>query len=423
MRKTVLCLALVSLLALGGPAIAEICTIDAVPASTLLVHYFEVALGNPQGQTTLFSINNASAAPTLAHVTLWTDWSIPTIDFDVYLTGFDVQSFNLRDFFTTGLLPQTAPNNAFSNLGTFSLPHVVFPGCAGNLPIGNLPPILIELITQAHTGVGVSFFGGLCAGQNYGDNIARGYVTIDQVEACSTLFPNSPGYFGPGGVAGNENILWGDVFYVDPSNNFAQGETAVHIESGTATGGVCATFVPGDYTFYGRYVAFTAVDCREPLATTFGNRYLTGGAFDGGTDILCWRDSKADPNPRVCNTGPPPPMPLSQTQVVIFDEEENPEVPPPPPPISPLPPTITNVVCPLETQRVAVGGPAIPTTFSNGWLYLNLNTSMGAVVDPFAQAWVSAIISAEGRYSVGLDAIQFDSACNPNTIILGPPPG
>jgi hypothetical protein len=36
---------------------------------------------------------------------------------------------------------------------------------------------------------------------------------------------------------------------------------------------------------------------------------------------------------------------------------------------------------------------------------------------------VSAIISAEGRYSVGLDAIQFDSACNPNTIILGPPPG
>jgi hypothetical protein len=416
MRKTVLCLALVSLLALGGPAIAEICTIDAVPASTLLVHYFEVALGNPTGQTTLFSINNASAAPTLAHVTLWTDWSIPTIDFDVYLTGFDVQSFNLRDFFTTGLLPQTAPNNAFSNLGAFSLPHVVFPGCAGNLPIGNLPPILIELITQAHTGAPVSFFGGLCAGQNYGDNIARGYVTIDQVEACSTLFPNSPGYFGPGGVAGNQNILWGDVFYVDPSNNFAQGETAVHVESAPA-----GFFVPGDYTFYGRYVAFTAVDQREPLATTFGNRYLTGGAFDGGTDILCWRDSKADPNPRVCNTGPPPPMPLSQTQVVIFDEQENPEVPPPPPPISPLPPTIENVVCPLETQRVEVGGPAIPTTFNNGWLYLNLNTSTGAPVDPFAQAWVSSIISAEGRYSVGLDAIQFDSACNPNTILLGPP--
>ncbi len=416
MRKTVLGLALVSLLALGGPAIAEICTIDAVPASTLLVHYFEVNLAG--GQTTLFSINNASAAPTLAHVTLWTDWSIPTIDFDVYLTGFDVQSFNLRDFFTTGLLPQTAPNNAFSNQGLFSLPHVVFPGCAGNLPIGNLPPILIDLITQAHTGQGVSFFGGLCAGQNYGDpapGVARGYITVDQVQACSTLFPNSPGYFGPGGVAGNQNILWGDVFYVDPTNNFAQGETAVHIESAPA-----GFFVPGDYTFYGRYVAFTAVDQREPLATTFGTRFVGGVAFDGGTDILCWRDSKADPNPRVCNTGPPPPMPLSQTQVVIFDEEENPEVPPPPPPISPLPPGIEFAACPYETQRVEVGSAALPTTFENGWVYLNLNTSTGSVVDPFAQAWVSTIMSAEGRYSVGLDAIQFDSACNPNTVLLGP---
>jgi hypothetical protein len=414
MRKTVLGLALVSLLALGGPAIAEICTIDAVPASTLLVHYFEVNLAG--GQTTLFSINNASAAPTLAHVTLWTDWSVPTIDFDVYLTGFDVQSFNLRDFFTTGLLPQTAPNNAFSNQGLFSLPHVVFPGCAGNLPIGNLPPILIELITQAHTGAPVTFFGGLCAGQNYGDNVARGYVTVDQVEACSTLFPNSPGYFGPGGVAGNNNILWGDVFYVDPTNNFAQGETAVHVESAPA-----GFFVPGDYTFYGRYVAFTAVDQREPLGTTFGTRFLSGAVFDSGTDVVCWRDAKQNTTPRVCNTGPPPPMPLSQTQTVLFDEEENPEVPPPPPPISPLPPNIENVVCPLETQRVTVGSAALPTTFDFGWVYLNLNTSTGSVVDPFAQAWVSAIMSAEGRYSIGLDAIQFDSACNPNTILLGPP--
>jgi hypothetical protein len=416
MRKTVLGLALVSLLALGGPAIAEICTIDAVPASTLLVHYFEVDLAG--SQTTLFSINNASAAPTLAHVTLWTDWSIPSIDFDVYLTGFDVQSFNLRDFFTTGLLPQTAPNNAFSNQGAFSLPHVVFPGCAGNLPIGNLPQILIDLITEAHTGQPVDFFGGLCAGQDYGDpapGIARGYITVDQVEACSTLFPNSPGYFGPGGIAGNQNILWGDVFYVDPVNNFAQGETAVHIESAPA-----GFFVPGDYTFYGRYVAFTAVDQREPLATTFGTRYVGGVAFDGGTDILCWRDSKADPNPRVCNTGPPPPMPLSQTQVVFFDEEENPELPEEPPPISPLPPGDFFPACPIETQRVEVGGADLPTTFENGWLYLNLNTSTGAPVDPFAQAWVSAIMSAEGRYSIGLDAIQFDSACNPNTVILGP---
>jgi len=419
MRKTVLTLALASLPALAGPASAEICTIDAVPASTLLVHYFEVELDNDQGFTTLFSINNASAAPTLAHVVLWTDWSIPTIDFDVYLTGFDVQSFNLRDFFTFGLLPQTAPDDEFSNRGQFSLPHVVFPGCAGNLPIGNLPPILIELINQAHTGQPVTFFGGECAGQNYGDDVARGYVTIDQVDACSVLFPSSPGYFGPGGIAGNDNVLWGDVFYVDPSNDFAQGETAVHIESAPA-----GFFVPGDYTFYGRYVGFAATDQREPLATTFGTRYLIGAAFTGGTDILCWRDSKAaldDSDTRVCGTGPPSPMPLSQTQVVIFDEEENVQQSIQPPPISPVPPAVDFVPCPLETQRIEVGEEALETTFSSGWLYLNLNTSTGAPVDPFAQAWVSAIMSAAGRFSVGLDAIQFDSACDPNTVFLTQP--
>jgi hypothetical protein len=148
---------------------------------------------------------------------------------------------------------------------------------------------------------------------------------------------------------------------------------------------------------------------------------LTGTGFEGGTDLLCWRDSKADPAARVCGTGPPPPMPLSQTQVVFFDEEENVSIPPPPPPISPLPPAFTNVICPIETQRFAVGSEQAPTIFSNGWLYLNLNTSTGSPVDPFAQAWVSTIMSAEGRYSIGLDAIQFDSACNPNTIILGVP--
>ena len=46
MKKIALCLALVSLLALGGSAFAEIGTIDDVPAATLLLPYFEVDLGN-----------------------------------------------------------------------------------------------------------------------------------------------------------------------------------------------------------------------------------------------------------------------------------------------------------------------------------------------------------------------------------------
>ncbi len=83
MKKLSLVLMIVGLLALGGQSFAELCTIDAVPAATLLVPYFEVDLDNTDGVDTFFSVNNASAAPALVHVIFWTNWSAPTIDFDL----------------------------------------------------------------------------------------------------------------------------------------------------------------------------------------------------------------------------------------------------------------------------------------------------------------------------------------------------
>src|SRR4028119_2495923 len=93
----VLLLMVMGISLLAGTARAEIGTIDAVPAATLLLPYFECDLDDnlapaDGGVTTLFSINNASATAVLAHVTLWTDESIPTLDFDIYLTGYDVQT-------------------------------------------------------------------------------------------------------------------------------------------------------------------------------------------------------------------------------------------------------------------------------------------------------------------------------------------
>ncbi|MFL6196211.1 MAG: hypothetical protein ACJ75H_18670, partial [Thermoanaerobaculia bacterium] len=78
---------------------------------------------------------------------------------------------------------------------------------------------------------------------------------------------------------------------------------------------------------------------------------------------------------------------------------------------------------PLEAQRVSLAGgannpgddPTSPFTF--GWMYLNLNTSTGAVggiFDPTAQAWVTTVMSANGRFSVGYDAIQLDNALYTN---------
>lgn len=74
---------------LAKPAAALICTIDDVPAATLLLPYFEVDLSNPNGVTTWFSVNNASPKAVLAHVVIWSDLSVPVLGFDVYLTGYD----------------------------------------------------------------------------------------------------------------------------------------------------------------------------------------------------------------------------------------------------------------------------------------------------------------------------------------------
>jgi hypothetical protein len=433
---------LVGLLALSGAAFAEIGTIDDVPAATLLLPYFECELGPDlvplwTGRTTLFSINNASATAALAHVTLWTDESIPTLDFDVYLTGYDVQTINVCDIFD-GNLPRTAsvgqdPGDTISPQGDLSQ-DINFASCNGFLPYNNpaLNATLLNHIRNAHTGGPSTVFGNRCSGFDYGDTVARGYITVDTVTQCSLEFPSSPAYFS--GIASFQNILWGDYFYANPVENFAQGETLVHIEAcqpgdgyigfvGTGTSGVnTCPFGAGDYTFYGRYVAGLGTDQREALATQFATRFINGGVFDGGTSLYVWRDAKTTvgapgaPNgPFTCG-GNATWFPLNQADVVAFDEQENP----------------TNLcfqgdnvspaiggadTCfPLETQCVDLQGgnipgdnPTPPTEF--GWMFLNLNTTVaGGLFNPTAQAWVTAVMDADGRFSVGLDAIKLDQA-------------
>jgi hypothetical protein len=463
MKKIALCLALIGLVALGGQAIAEICTIDDVPAATLLLPYFEVDLSNTNGVNTLFSINNASAAAAIAHVTLWTDQSIPTLDFDVYLTGYDVQTISVRDIFA-GNLPRTADRGAdagdatspspplgstqAANVNPFTGPFTPgvptefdFGGSSGPCVAPYTNPVLdnfrVTNLIAAHTGRNAPAYGG-CLGANYGDNVVRGYITVDSVTQCNLLFPSSATYFS-GGIADTRNILWGDYFYVNSAQNFAQGETLVHVEScptpSVGDGADECPFVPGEYTFYGRYAAVAGQDQREPLSTTFASRYINGGIFNGGTDLIVWRDSKTIPTgangPYTCgSTTRPAWFPLNQTDVVAFDEQENPQdlcftgdvV---------SPPLGGAQTCfPLEAQRVSLSGGNVigsdPTPDAAfGWIYLNLNTNVSGVTYPaadpnIAQAWVTTVMDADGRFSVGYDAIQLDSACAPRNLVFIP---
>src|ERR1700712_506440 len=90
------------------PAAAVLCTIDDVPAATLLLPYFEVDLGKANGGNTVFSVNNSGSAAVVAHAVIWAHLSVPVLDFNIYLTGYDVQLVNLRDILVSGIVPQTA---------------------------------------------------------------------------------------------------------------------------------------------------------------------------------------------------------------------------------------------------------------------------------------------------------------------------
>ncbi|HEX4964372.1 MAG TPA: hypothetical protein VF173_26380 [Thermoanaerobaculia bacterium] len=424
MTRTVFLGALSCLLAFAVPASAAICNIDATPAATLLLPYFEVDLNNPNGVTTLFSVNNASAMGVLAHVSVWSDLSVPVLGFNIYLTGYDVQTINLRDILVTGNLPQTAsvgqdPADTISPKGPKSQ-DVNFASCNGQLPPPPLPPSFLQHLSLSLTGKGSPLFGGLCSGRNLGDNIARGYITVDTVNNCTLRLVTDVNYFLQDITF--QNVLWGDYFYVNTGQSFANGGTLVHVEASLTDP---ATTTAGRYTFYGRYVAWNAgpsgvIDHREPLATNFAGRYANGGTFTGGTSYVVWRDSKTSQNAFTCpaTTGRPSWFPLGMEGIDIFDETEQVSVPQTSS-FSPQPPNTGIVPFPAEAQRTKVNGPDLPVPFNFGWLYLDLNTTVtGNPNPPFdpaaAQAWVILDMDSNGRFSVGIEGVRLDSACAPH---------
>ena len=493
MKKITIALALGCLLLLGGGAFAELCTMDAVPAASLLLPYFEVDLDAAEGTgiNTLFSINNASAAPAIAHVTVWTDWSIPVLDFDVYLTGYDMQSINMYNILANGRIPVTAnPPNESSNpacgddgvppgddpTGDECSPHGLNPAwddyvgagldadnfCSQIFPFYNNPLLQGAALTwrqQALTGEVVADFGSTgCWGADHGDatRIARGYVTVDNVQYCNLDFPSDYGlpreYFGTAldpdaGTVSNVNQLWGDYFLVDEPQNFAQGDNLVHIEADpTLTRDNWGT---NGYTYYSRYSEFNATeDYREPLGTTWAARYLQGGDFDGGTQLVVWRDSTMHEAenittgytcgaPGTSGVGPSW-HPMNEFEVVAFNEEEDAVelcfnifggggvISPPPPVTEEDPPCF-----PLETQKVQVGAGNLVSPFNFGWLYLNLNAGADTLTAPAVYdfdpnneeghaSYVSVMHSALGRFSVGMAAIPLTSACSDANPLLVP---
>ncbi len=466
MKKTLACSAFALLALAGSAAWAQppafgwhnLCTIEATPAATLLLPYFEVNIDDPNGVDTFFSINNSEPYGVLAHVVVWTDMSVEALDFNVYLTGYDVQTIGLGMIIRNGILPVTSYDD--SPVGAFSIDeyYAEYTQCESILPYTNpaLDPAFLDHLQSILTGGPSAIYGGRCGGAPYGDNIARGYVTVDNVLDCTILTPCDPGYFviTPATdelIGFYLNALWGDWYMIDYANNFAQGDTLVHVEAlgliGIVTGDAPTPaenlqralaaraptgiidgdvgFGEGGATFWGRCATIAhqderaVLDFREPLGTTYAARFYQNAAFSGGTDYLVWRDALfnhafGEEDGFSCASGPDW-FPLNERQVVFFDEQENPESACT---VSPCPEQ--DILFPLEAQRVAIAD--VDVTPQSGWTYMNLNQvwNIDGPATVAAQGWVTAVHSAEGRFSAGLPAVQLDSMCDFSSVVLGP---
>jgi hypothetical protein len=394
-----------------APADAVVGANDATVASTLLLPYFEVDTGNPDGPNTTFTIHDVTAAATLAHVTLWTDAGIPTFVFDLYFTGWDSVTVDLRHLFQLGLFPTTAsttkdPRDTISKKGPKSQ-DINFATCHppdGGLPAPQKTPAFVEELKKAHTGRASEILSGQCGGAALGDGIARGYVTADVVVRCNAGLPSTSGY---GMSLSSQASLAGSFTLINRERRISFGQRMAAIE--VTTTAPAPAPVPGSYSFYGRLNGWSGQDFREALPTTWNVHYYNGaggaesvGPFASGpTNLIVWRDPGAVVAPFACGSPPPP---LGVKSIDAFDMQEHVT-------------KITGNPFPRVAQRVETTDPAFGIPYKAGFLHLDLNDPSNAGGAPSKpgrrQSFVAVIQQASAaKLAVSTTAFGFDNAAD-----------
>lgn len=435
--------------AAAGPSTTnndDSCDIGVTPAATLLLPYFEVDFRSPQttAQTTLFTVTNTSFEPQIAKVTLWTDYSFPVLDFNIFLTGYDVQPINLYDIIARGVIAPTSGTSITTTPGALSAPRPTLTalqnpnftgGAAGavgscvGLP-GQIPPGLVsDLQSALTTGVISSCLSSQRVGATHANAI--GYATIDVVANCTTNLPTSAAYYTSEILF--DNTLIGDYQQINPNpatGNYAGGNPLVHIRA-VPEGGPAGTIPAGvtnlPYTFYSRYsnaavAGFQNIDRRQPLPSTFAARYIQGGTGAFNTNYKIWREGNTTGANTSC-AGAILNSAIAISEIVRFDERENPTTFSPNVIISPSVPA--SITLP-ETSSTSTSSSIFPGLSGSGdvggWMYLNLNsgTAPTPASRPFptttarpSQNWVIVSMFAEGRYSVDYDAAWLGNGCSP----------
>ena len=487
MKKTFLtCMAVLALFAIASSAGAITCTVDQRPAATLLVPRFEVTLNadatvdntSPTAVDTLVAIGNASSAPMIAHVSVFNARSVLVLDFNIALTGFDIQAWRMSDVLS-GLLPSTPIFADHSGPDVSSDPSpddacqrnplsAVYPAPDGYLRVKPATAALSAtvddpvLATTAYPTpawpAGSSFadqvidslddtedslgcFDGTVDGETSGP--AVGYVTIDHANYCNLSNPSDPNYYAFDAI-GMENNLFGDIIFVNRSGIGTYGMSTVAIESDPEfSGGNQSDFIRAR-TFYARYwfpsTETLCANCgsgdpetdlsisspwnegigdqREPLGLKWAARYFTNPAVSSFFDV--WRASSGAltdlTNGGDCDDVEP------TVQLNFFDEDENgvSQIGPgpcPSPCSTPPPPTFN---FPLETNRRTVTDFTLPQpngVTNAGWVSMAFNNLIdGTNLD---QAYVSYEFQGAGAFiSAHFPGVQLDpSACEPLGVV------
>src|SRR5690348_9698229 len=161
-----------------------------------------------------------------------TDLAYPVISFNIYLTGYDVQSINLYDILVRGTIaPDEGSGTQIAPRGPRSTRNIALDLGHCAWLAGQLPAELIRYVQSAFLYGTVPSLGAI-RGCNYvGEEHenATGYATIDVVRNCSGNDPMSEHYWAED-IAW-DNVLIGDSHQVHSANNFAQGSPMVHIRA------------------------------------------------------------------------------------------------------------------------------------------------------------------------------------------------
>ncbi len=404
------------------------CDIGVAPAATLLVPYFEVDLTAPagQGRTTVLNVINVSHLPQIGRVTIWSDWAYPVISFSMFLTGYDVQAVDMRDFLVRGMIPsivgvpgaRSAPNFSNANHSKNLMSE-----CGARVPF--VPKMIMEdvrriLTTGRSSGGAITCLDGegteLPLGGNHGAKVAVGYATIDVVSTCAPRLPTDPNYFTSDLLY--DNVLIGDYIFIDPKgdkNGFATASPMVHIRAipeGGPSGAKVATRLP--QTFYQRFNPAVS-DRRQPLPSVYAARYIEGGPESFQTRVSVWRESALGTGESCAQYVRSAEAPF--IEITRFDERENASIQSASISSTRARTTMTPVTRLTSTASVF---PAVTSSDFGGWIYMNL-----AQTTRNTQAWVDVTLFSEGRYGVQFPAASLGNGCSKAPVAgaqIGPRP-